>query len=197
MTGRKGVLLYGVGTNDSNYPTRKTEKVGGKRVDVWVCPFYDRWRKMLSRCYSKQTYLTYKECYVCEEWLYFSNFKVWMQTQDWEGKHLDKDLLVFGNKVYSPETCCFLPPKINHFLTENQRTSGGLPAGVTFSKTEKKYVATCSKQGKTFRIGAFPTISQARQEYLNYKHSIAVKLSETVTCSRQKEALLTRYKREE
>ena len=76
---------------------------------------------MLQRCYSESHLVrqpTYKGCSVCEEWLTFSNFKSWMEQQDWEGKQLDKDLLVYKNKIYSPETCVFVSSVINSFFVE-------------------------------------------------------------------------------
>ena len=49
---------------------------------------------------------------VCEEWLNYSNFRIWFDEHYVPCKNnqidLDKDLLVQGNKVYSPETCVFL-----------------------------------------------------------------------------------------
>ena len=105
--------VYGVGTNDAGYAIQVMESVRGangkpKQRIIWFCPFYRRWVHMLERCYSEryqEKKPTYIGCTVCEEWLRFSNFKSWMETQDWEGKHLDKDLLVEGNKIYSPDTC--------------------------------------------------------------------------------------------
>ena len=65
--------------------------------------------------------MSYKGVEVCEEWYNFQNFAEWCETQkflnakDVKGKsyQLDKDILVKGNKIYSPDTCCFVPPEIN------------------------------------------------------------------------------------
>lgn len=56
---------------------------------------------------------TYEGCTVCDEWLYFSNFKKWFDENYIEGFQLDKDIIIRGNKVYSPQTCCFVPKEIN------------------------------------------------------------------------------------
>ena len=116
-------LVCGVGINDADYKVelkRVVGRVNGKPIREidWICPFYYKWRNMLVRGYSrklKDRHKTYEECYVCEEWLRFSNFKAWMEQQDWEGKQLDKDLLVIGNKLYSPSTCCFVSRQVNSF----------------------------------------------------------------------------------
>ena len=77
---------------------------------------YYRWKNMVQRCYDKKVHKKYKPEYkdksVCEEWLNYSNFKIWFDEHFVPSKNnqidLDKDLLVQGNKVYSPETCVFL-----------------------------------------------------------------------------------------
>ena len=71
---------------------------------------------MVQRCYDKDVHKKYKPEYkdksVCEEWLNYSNFRIWFEEHYVPCKNnqidLDKDLLVQGNKVYSPETCVFL-----------------------------------------------------------------------------------------
>ena len=92
-------LVCGVGINDADYAVVEWETIGyvnGKQNQkrVWECPYYKVWGSMLKRCYSdkyQERYQTYKGCTVSEEWLTFSNFKNWMEKQDWEGKHLDKE----------------------------------------------------------------------------------------------------------
>lgn len=77
---------------------------------------YYKWKNMVQRCYDKKVHKKYKPEYkdksVCEEWLNYSNFKIWFDEHYVPCKNnqidLDKDLLVQGNKVYSPETCVFL-----------------------------------------------------------------------------------------
>jgi len=166
-------LIYGVGVNDADYSVSRSNelpKSGGKRCRKleWECPFYVRWKSMLTRCYSKtyqKVYTTYKECYVCEEWLTFSNFKVWMETQDWEGKELDKDLLGNG-KVYSPETCCFLNRKLNAVLRK--------ASGVSVKKgyKNKKYVSQISMAGKRIHLGYFYSEDEAKKVYLDKRDEI-------------------------
>ena len=77
---------------------------------------YYKWKNMVQRCYDKKVHKKYKPEYkdksVCEEWLNYSNFRIWFDEHYVPCKNnqidLDKDLLVQGNKVYSPETCVFL-----------------------------------------------------------------------------------------
>lgn len=185
-------LVYGVGVDDVNVGRTWKEK----------CPFYDRWRGMLRRCYSEQTlekYPTYRGCSVCEEWLTFSNFKSWMEQQDWEGKHLDKDLLVKGNKVYSPETCIFVDKLVNRFTTERTHDRGKYPLGVTKLERLKDnpYAAQCSDPftGKRGHIGVYSTPEEAHLAWKRRKHEFACMLAESdlVTDPRLEEALKTRY----
>lgn len=102
---KKKKRVWGVGINDCEI--RSKEKV----VIVW--------RDMLQRCYDSnfvENNHTYTGCSVCDEWLYLSNFKKWFEENYVEGYQLDKDILVKGNKVYSPETCCFVPREITLYL---------------------------------------------------------------------------------
>lgn len=72
---------------------------------------YTTWSDMLRRCYDENRLSekqTYKGCKVCDEWHNFQNFAEWMSKQDYEGKDLDKDIKIKGNKVYGPETCTFV-----------------------------------------------------------------------------------------
>ena len=80
---------------------------------------YKVWYAMLQRCYSEcyKNKPTYIDCSVCEEWLCYENFKKWYDKNYYrvenEIMNLDKDILVKGNKIYSPETCCFVPKRLN------------------------------------------------------------------------------------
>jgi hypothetical protein len=100
---------------------------------------YSYWHSMLERCYSEvyhKTRPTYIGCTVCSEWLNFTTFNIWFNVHYKEGYHLDKDLLVQGNKLYSPNTCKFIPPKINSLICDNESVRGECFAGV--SKRKKK-----------------------------------------------------------
>lgn len=79
---------------------------------------------MKQRCYSAlfhQRRPSYIGCVVCDEWLVFENFYYWVVNQDWKGKHLDKDILIPNNKIYSPDTCVFVSPKLNRLLTQKNQ----------------------------------------------------------------------------
>lgn len=72
---------------------------------------YYTWANMLKRCYCESSLKarpTYAGCSVCSEWHSFQNFACWFYDNYIEGYHLDKDTLVDGNKVYSPDTCVFI-----------------------------------------------------------------------------------------
>ena len=89
---------------------------------------YTLWSDLIKRCYSPKSLKrdkAYKDVVVCEEWHNFQNFAKWFyaSTDYVEGYHIDKDLLSKGNKVYSPNTCCFLPKELNIFLTNKSKVS--------------------------------------------------------------------------
>lgn len=72
---------------------------------------YNTWKCMLERCYnpkSSKTNPTYIECSVCKEWLNFQVFADWFDENYIDGCHIDKDIKIKGNKVYSPEACMFV-----------------------------------------------------------------------------------------
>ena len=135
-------LVYGVGINDADYVVKEWETIGyvkGKRKQkiVWECPYYRVWVNMLKRCYStkyKEIRPTYEGCVVSDEWLTFSNFKSWMDCQDWEGKQLDKDILFERNKIYSADTCVFVTPMVNSFTTDSGAARGEWMIGVNWYK---------------------------------------------------------------
>ena len=186
-------LVYGVGINDAEYFVKPV--VNGKRD---LCKFYDTWVHMLARCFSKKVHArqkTYEGCSVCDEWLTFSKFKGWMQTQDWTGKELDKDIINFGNKKYSPDNCAFVSSKTNCFVTEIRVTNGDLPIGVYFNKPSKKFLAQCYNPftGKNENLGRFICKNQAHQAWKKRKHELACQLAEIQTDDRVANALRVRY----
>lgn len=109
-------LVYGVGINDADYAI--APRINGKQVR---CKIYGIWAALLQRCYDPaelERQPTYLNCSVDKEWHSFMNFRAWVLTQDYEGKELDKDLLLPGNKLYSKETCVFINKALNNFITE-------------------------------------------------------------------------------
>jgi hypothetical protein len=93
---------------------------------------------MLERCYSEKhrdKHSAYAECTVCDEWHCYQTFAKWYEENyyiiDGERIHLDKDILVKGNKVYSPETCMFVPQRINMmFMDKSRVVDSDLPTGI-------------------------------------------------------------------
>jgi len=163
-------LIHGVGINDADYVVRPT--VNGKTV---ICPFYITWTHMLERCYRPNFHAkhpTYVGCSVSKEWLIFSNFRSWMVKQDWENKHLDKDLLIQGNKVYSPETCLFVTPAINTLLIDSGAIRGKYPIGVSFHKPTSKFKSQCKAGGKNKHLGYFNTPEEASDAYKLFKYEV-------------------------
>lgn len=129
------------------------------------------WYGMLNRCYrpSLRCSRTYQDCYVCDEWLTFSNFYMWYKEKYVEGYHIDKDILIKGNKMYSPDTCCFVPPRINTMLINRRNYRGNLPVGVT--NNSKGFSANLSKCNKYVHVGTYNTPEEAFQAYKQAKEA--------------------------
>ena len=199
---KKKKLVYGVGINDADYAVEKCETISyengkQKRKLVWICPFYCKWRDMLRRCYSakwQEKYPTYIGCSACKDWLVFSNFKHWMEKQDWEGKQLDKDLLLQGNEVYSPRACVFVDKKVNLFVTERNASRGRLMIGVCWHRGANKFQALCGDgSGKQKHLGLFDTEIEAHKAWLDFKLEQAKILAAEQTDPRVAKALIERY----
>lgn len=71
-------------------------------------------------------------------WKYLSNFKKWYDEHYVEGWHLDKDILMQGNKFYSPETCCFVPFEINVLFRRRTKTKTILERAQTLANKYKE-----------------------------------------------------------
>lgn len=191
-------LVYGVGVNDSSIAATRYDIVNGKKVTVWSCPFYQEWRGMMRRCYDAGLHIkhpTYIGCEVSKEWALFSAFKDWMQSQDWEGKHLDKDILRPGNKIYSPESCVFVSRNLNNFLTGRSSDRGRWPLGVCWNKELRKFQSNCRNpfNGKKEYLGLFPDPESAHQAWRNRKHELACQYADIQKDPRVAAALRQRF----
>lgn len=192
-------LVFAVGINDADYPVTRNEEIEGKLKQVWICPFYVKWRSMIGRCYSKKLMKfrpTYDGCQTVPEWHYFMTFRAWMVQQDWQGKDLDKDLLFPGNKIYGPDTCVFISRALNNFINDRPGSRSKYPVGVTFQKQSGKFESRCSN-GNTktyFYLGAFDTPEEAHQAWLDKKIEMAYHLGSQHKDSRVLDSLVDRYK---
>lgn len=149
---------FGIAVNDYNGSTKNLKS-------------YLVWNHMLERCYDESLrykFPTYKDCSVCADWLLFSNFKKWFDDNYVDGYHLDKDILIKGNKVYSPETCCFVPQEINKMLTKTNSLRGSLPIGVRRAKNGM-FIAVISRRKETTQIGTYSTPEKAFMAYKEAK----------------------------
>ena len=189
--------VYGVGFNDADYLVKPVIYVDGKAQRKY-CPYYRKWMQMMNRAYSTkllETRPTYSDCFACDDWLYFSNFKKWMQSQDWQGKHLDKDILKKNNREYSPEYCVFIDPSVNTFILDCNKNRGVYPLGVYWDIPRKKYKAQCQDPFTRNRgyLGLFDTPLEAHKAWQKRKHELACRLADQQSDPRVADALRKRY----
>lgn len=159
-TGLNRTSVFGWGINDCET---------GLHYSGDTFRMYSVWSGMLERCLSERYQKlkpTYQGCLIADEWRRFSRFQSWMVSKDWEGKHLDKDLLGDG-KLYSPGTCCFVEPWVNNLFLDSGRIRGEFPIGV--SKQGKRYKAQIKINGKKTHIGMFDSPDEAHGAYCRAK----------------------------
>ena len=165
--------VYGVGELGTKYPTK---------VNGVLTKEYDLWHSMLRRCYSdssKKKCPTYEGCEVSAKFKSFEYFYEWCNKQigfynqgNENPFHLDKDLLIKGNKVYSESTCVFLPQEINSLLTKRTSLRGNHLIGVHWCKTHKAFIALVNKnKGKQEHLGYFNTEIEAFKAYKTAKEA--------------------------
>ena len=165
--------VCGVGILGAKYPS----KVNGRNTKE-----YDLWQIMLQRCYSdvyKKKRPTYEGCEVSDNFLHYEYFYEWCHEQigfgnDGNGNpfQLDKDLLIKGNKVYSEDSCVFIPQGINKVLTKRENMRGEHLIGVCWRDKSKAFVAVVSKnKGKPKHLGLFKTEIEAFNSYKTAKET--------------------------
>ena len=163
----KKPTVYGVGINDADYVVKPT--VNGKFV---TCPLYSKWKDMIRRCYSPKYQIkvpTYIGCTVANEWFSFMAFRSWAALQNWRGNDLDKDILKPNNKIYSPETCLFVPHSLNMILCDSRASRGKCSLGVSWNSKRKTYKARITINNKDKHLGYFKTEKEAKVVYKKAK----------------------------
>ena len=141
---------------------------------------YISWRNMLRRCYDPyflNKELTYIDCYVCDEWLCFQNFAEWYYKNYYKCNNelmcLDKDILYKGNKIYSPNTCIFVPQRINNLFTKSNKTRGKKLIGVCYHNRDNVLEAwCCNKECKQQYLGRFNNEKDAFNCYKQFKEGV-------------------------
>ena len=185
--GSKKSLVFGVGNNDAPYQT--AINIEGK---IYLCPYYSKWVSMIARCYSKKYVKnnpTYEKCEVVKEWHSFMAFRKWMETQDWKDKQLDKDLLSFGKKVYSPQTCLFVTPQVNSLFGKGNFKKSELPIGI-YKRKDKYEVGVSSGESVRTWVGSYKTLPEAIDAYIKAKTDIVKKVVKETKDTRTKQAIL-------
>ena len=168
--------VYGVGILGTKYPST----INGIHTKE-----YKLWQNMLVRCYSdssKKKRPTYEGCEVSDNFKSYEYFYEWCQNQisfDNEGWHLDKDLLVKGNKVYSETTCVFLPNEINSLLNKREASRGEYLIGVSWYKRDMAFISrVCKNKGKSEYLGSFKTELEAFNAYKEAKETFVKEQAE-------------------
>ena len=161
--------VYGVGILGTKYPST----INGIHTKE-----YKLWQNMLVRCYSdssKKRRPTYEGCEVSDNFKNYEYFYEWchkqigFSNQDW---HLDKDLLTKGNKVYSENSCVFIPNEINSLLTKRTALRGEYLIGVSWDKRDMAFISRVNKNtGKSEYLGSFKTELDAYNAYKTAKES--------------------------
>ena len=132
---------------------------------------YGRWHSMLYRCHNPneiQRLSTYAEVTICVKWYNFQNFAKWYEENyptDGEEYDLDKDLLQGESKIYSPDTCIFIPHKLNTFMTNAQSNNASGYTGVYWNKQKKRWTTQMFINNKHKHLGHFKNIEDASNTY--------------------------------
>ena len=149
----------------------------GKSTDEYII-----YHNMLQRCYDPkyhETHPTYKGCEVEDYLLNFQHMSKWINENYYkipgEQMCLDKDILCKGNKVYSRNTCIFVPERINLLFVKHDKARGNNPIGVT-PRESGNYEARCNNgHGKMIHLGTYNTKEEAFQVYKKYKEKLIKK----------------------
>lgn len=158
-----------------------------KRVNgsVYHTVSYSKWTSMVKRCKAVgKKDRTYADCEVGEYFSGYQRFAEWHVHQigyDTEGYHLDKDLLVAGNRIYTPDVCVLIPHELNAFLLDSAASRGSAPRGVHFNKAHNKYRAYITIGGEQTHLGYSEEVDEAYEVYVKAKEKEALRWHSRLT----------------
>lgn len=149
--------------------------------------FREKYKSMLNRTIGlkdgfeldsrKRTYIN---CKLCDEWLDYDNFLKWTIDNYWTYKDevmcIDKDLLIPNNKLYSPDTCVFLPNSFNVAIALNKSSKYGLCGVYNNGGRNKCWVGRAQRRDKIIRKSFYTPLDAQKwyiQEKNNYIHQLA------------------------
>lgn len=173
-------MVYGVGIAGNKYKTVDENSKSTRE--------YMTWYHIIQRCFSsrlKEKQPAYRDITCCDEWLLYENFYDWLHSQPnfdkwYSGKRwaVDKDILIKGSKVYSPETCCLIPQNVNCLFLKREAERGLYPIGVSYRKDG--FLASCHSPFTNSReeLGYYSTPEKAFSIYKAYKEDIIKKVAE-------------------
>ena len=171
-----GVGCIGIGKHRSNIEGKMTKA-------------YDVWHSFIRRSYWKGYHASkksYKDVTVCEEWHNFQNFAEWFyenyNPEIMQGWDLDKDIICPNCKIYSPETCLFVPVEVNKFFCKPRGKVTDLPTGINMNGTGFKAEVNLGGKnilGKTFRKKE-EAVNFYKEEKERYAKELAQKWKEII-----------------
>lgn len=171
--------LYGIGILGSKYRAR---------IDGKFMREYYTWAHILERCFDKKLkgkQTAYNDVSCCNEWLNYENFYEWLHSQPnfekWFNGHrwaIDKDILVKGNKTYSPDACCLIPQNVNCLFLKREAQRGDYPIGVRCK--DGRFTASCHNPftNRKEELGSYSTPEKAFSVYKIYKEDLIKKVAQ-------------------
>ena len=174
---KKGrITVAGLGREQKYMPFLNSNRMKAARL----------WNDMYTRCYNSKLHdrlPDYKDCTICDYWLEDrERFFKWVEENYYmvgnEQMDLDKDILFKGNKVYSPETCVFVPHTINTLLVNCKQKRGKYPVGVSYEKAKGKYRAALKIGDRNIKLGHYNTAEEAFMDYKKHKEALIIVMAD-------------------
>lgn len=151
--------VFGVGyVGEGKYKTKENGK---------FTIFYQQWKNMLLRCYVKaDRHRPYEDAEVCDEWLNFQTFSKWYDEHYYElpnneRLHIDKDVRVKDNRVYSPDACMLVPQSINEVFKRNTKKSVDCDLPETIKRVNNGYKV----EFRAKNLGVYRTVEECLEKY--------------------------------
>jgi len=156
----------------------------GEGIYTHSHPSKDMWTQMIHRVYNDKKLKsrpTYRVCSVSDEWHNFQNFAKWYDENYYVVEdcqmHLDKDILIKNNKVYSPSSCLVVPLAINGLVMLKKSSRGDFPIGVSLRKDSNQLRVHFTKsffngkkiKTKRFSFGQYSNEKDAFEVYKREK----------------------------